>query len=107
MREIGKAFENAEQLLVPRASPDLHIAGATLRAEWSEARQLVAALSCRPRGEAAQRPHQMLRLALASLPRILPEPDRHPLAVLRGDIEQQLFDVARVGARPHHIQEPI
>jgi len=40
----------------------------------------------------------MLRLALASLPRILPEPDRDPLAVLRGGIEQQLFDVARVGA---------
>ena len=42
----------------------------------------------------------LLRLALASLPRILPEPDRDPLAVLRGDIEQQLVDVARVGARP-------
>src|SRR6516164_7485258 len=49
----------------------------------------------------------MLRLALAGLPRILPEPNRDPLAVLRGGIEQQLFDVARIGARPHHIQEPI
>src|SRR6516225_4316809 len=87
--------------------PDLHIAGATLRAEWPEPRQLVAALGCRPHREAAQRPHQMLRLALAGLPRILPEPDRDPLSVLRGGIEQQLFDVARVGARPHHIQYPI
>jgi len=33
-----------------------------------------------------------------------PGSDRDPLAVLRGGIEQQLFDVARVGARPHHIQ---
>src|ERR1700751_1880095 len=65
MREIGEAFENAEQLLVPCRAPDLHIAGATLRAEWSEPRQLVAALGCRPHREAAQRPHQMLRLALA------------------------------------------
>jgi hypothetical protein len=49
----------------------------------------------------------MLRLALAGLPRILPEPDRDPLAVLRGGIEQQLFDVTGIGARPHHIQHPI
>jgi hypothetical protein len=48
MREIGKAFENAEQLLVPCPPPDLHIAGATLRAEWPEPRQLVAALGCSP-----------------------------------------------------------
>jgi hypothetical protein len=33
MGEIGEAFENAEQFLVPRASPDLHIAGAALRTE--------------------------------------------------------------------------
>ena len=26
MSEIGEAFENPEQLLVPRAAPDLHIA---------------------------------------------------------------------------------
>ena len=43
---------------------------------------------CRPYREAAQR-------------------DLDPLAVLRGGIEQQLFDVARVGARPHQIQRPI
>jgi hypothetical protein len=49
----------------------------------------------------------MLRLAPTGLPRILPEPDRDPLAILCGGIEQQLFDVARVGARPHHIQYPI
>jgi hypothetical protein len=28
MREIGEAFEDAEQLLVPRAAPDRYIAGA-------------------------------------------------------------------------------
>jgi hypothetical protein len=44
MGEIGEAFENAEQLLVPRAAPDLHIAGAALGAEWPKARQLVATL---------------------------------------------------------------
>jgi len=90
--------------MIPAGS---YIAGATLRAEWPEPRQLVAALGCRPHREAAQRPHQVLRLALAGLPRILTEPDRDPLAVLRGGIEQQQFDVARVGARPHHIQYPI
>ena len=31
MGEIGEAFEDAEQLLVPEASPDLDIAGAALR----------------------------------------------------------------------------
>ena len=97
MRKIGEAFENAEQLLVPWTPPDLYIAGAALRAEGPESRQLVAAFGCRPHREAAQPPHQMLRLALAGLPWILPEPDRDPLAVLRGGIEQQLFDVARVG----------
>src|SRR5215470_20295285 len=107
MRKIGEAFENAEQLLVPGPASDLHIAGATLRAEWSKPRQLVAALGCRPHREAAQRPHQMLRLAFAGLPRILPEPDRDPLTVPRGGIDQQLFDIAWVGALPHQIQQPI
>jgi hypothetical protein len=78
MRKIGEAFENAEQLLVLASASDLHIAGATLRAEWPEAPQLVAALGCRPHREAAQRPHQMLCLALAGLPRVLPEPVRDP-----------------------------
>ena len=55
MGEIGEAFENAEQLLVPRASPDLHIAGAALRAERPKARQLVATLRGRRRGEAVER----------------------------------------------------
>jgi hypothetical protein len=44
MGEIGKAFEYAEQILVPRASPDLHIAGAALRTERPEPRELVATL---------------------------------------------------------------
>src|SRR5712671_7325444 len=46
------------------------------------------------------------RLALAGLPRILAEPDADPFAVLRGGIEQQSVDVARVGPPAHHIQEP-
>src|SRR6516165_4949665 len=44
---------------------------------------------------------------LPACPGSCPKPDCDPLAVLRGGIEQQLFDVARVGARPHHIQQPI
>ena len=50
MGELGEAFENPEQLFVPRAVPDLHIAGTALalRAERCEARQLVATLRGRP-----------------------------------------------------------
>src|SRR4029077_10391380 len=44
MSEIGEAFEDAEQVLVPRASPDLHIAGTALRTERPEPRALVATL---------------------------------------------------------------
>jgi hypothetical protein len=33
MGEIGKPFENADQILVPAATQDLHVAGAALRAE--------------------------------------------------------------------------
>ena len=36
MGEIGKAFENAEQLLVPETAQDLQFAGPALRAERSE-----------------------------------------------------------------------
>jgi hypothetical protein len=32
-------------------------------------------------------------LALTGLPRILTEPDANPFVVLRGGIEQQVFDV--------------
>src|SRR5438128_987262 len=42
MGEIGKPFEDAEQVVVPEAAQDLHIAGAALRAEGSEPRPLVA-----------------------------------------------------------------
>ena len=49
----------------------------------------------------------MLCLALASLPRILTEPDHDTLAVLAGGVEQQSLDVTWVGPRPHHIQQPI
>src|ERR1700739_323898 len=88
MGEIGEAFEHAEQLLVPRAASDLHIAGAALRAERPEARQLVATLRGRPYGKGAERAHQMQRLALAGLPRILAEPDVDPIAVLFGGLAQ-------------------
>jgi hypothetical protein len=54
MGEIGEAFENAEQLLVPWTPPDLYIAGAALRAEGPESRQLVAALSRNANESAAQ-----------------------------------------------------
>src|ERR1700730_9814995 len=74
MGEFGEAFEDAEQIVVPRAAQDLHIAGAALRAERPEPRQLVAALRRRLYGKAAERAHQMLRLALPGLPRILAEP---------------------------------
>ena len=36
MGEIGEPFEDAEQVLVPEAAQDLHIAGAALRAERPE-----------------------------------------------------------------------
>src|SRR5438309_11969354 len=75
MGEFGEAFEDAKQILVPGTAQDLHIAGAALRAERSEPRQLVAALRRGARGEGAQRAHQVLRLALAGLPWILAEAD--------------------------------
>src|ERR1700674_4339733 len=43
--EIGEPFEDAEQVLVPGAAQDLHIAGAALRAERPEPRDLVATLA--------------------------------------------------------------
>ena len=49
----------------------------------------------------------MKRLALARLSRILAKPDADPFAVLRGSIEQQPLDIARIGPLAHHIQEPI
>src|SRR5260370_10346063 len=106
MGEIGEPFEDAEQLLVPGASPDLQISGAALRTKRPEPRELVATLGSRHHGEAAERAHEVKRLALAGLPPILAEPDADPIAVLRGDIEQQSVDVARVGAPAHHIQKP-
>src|SRR6202011_4500300 len=70
MGEFGEAFEDAEQVVVPRAAQNLYIAGATLRAERPEPRQLVAALRLRLYGKAAECAHQMLRLALPGLSRI-------------------------------------
>ena len=101
MGKIGEPFEDAEQVLVPGAAQDLQIAGAALRAEWPEPRGLVAALCRRRCGEAAQRAHQMKRLALSGLPGILAEPDVDPLTVLSGRIEQQSLHVARVGPPAH------
>ena len=107
MREIREAFEDSEQLLVPGASPDLHIARAALRTERTEPCELVATLWGGRHGERAERAHQVKRLALTGLPRILTEPDADPFAVLRGGIEQQVFDVARIRPRAHHIEQPI
>jgi hypothetical protein len=76
--QIGEAFEDAEQLLVPGSAPDLHIARPARRAEWPELRKVVATLN----GEAAEGgAHQMKCLALAGLPRVLAEPDADPVAV--------------------------
>ena len=61
-----------------RASPDLQISGAALRTKRPEARELVATLGSRHHGEAAERAHEVKRLALAGLPRILAEPDDAP-----------------------------
>src|SRR5262249_2132396 len=105
--ELGEAFEDAEQVCLPRAVQDLHIGGAALRAERPEPRKLVATLGRRLHGEAAERAHQMLRLALAGLSRILAEPDLDTLAVLSGGIEQQSLDVTRVGSPVHHIEQPV
>jgi hypothetical protein len=41
MGEIGKPFEDAEQVLVPASLPDLDVAGAALRTERPKPRQLV------------------------------------------------------------------
>ena len=95
MGEVGEAFENAEQLLVPGAPPDLYIAGAALRTERTEPGELVATFWGRRDGETAEPAHQVKRLALTGLPRILTKPDANPIAVLRSGIAQQVFDVAR------------
>jgi hypothetical protein len=82
MGQIGEAFEHAEQVLVPRASPDLHVVSAALRTEWSEAGELVAAFWRRRHGEAAERTHQVESLTLAGLPRILAKADADASPVL-------------------------
>src|SRR5215472_16209145 len=107
MGEIGEALEDAEQLLIPGPLTNLDVAGAALRAERPEPRQLVAGLPSRVYGEAAECAYEVLRLALAGLPRILAEPDADPLAVSRGGIEQQSLDVTRIGALAHHVEKPV
>src|SRR5215469_18024941 len=107
MRELGEAFENAEQLLVPRAAPDLHIAGAALRAERPKARQLVATLQDRRHREAVECAHEMLRLALAGLSRILTKPDPDPPTVLLSGVAKHPLDITRVGSRAHQIEQVV
>src|SRR5207245_1758917 len=68
--EIREPFEDAEQILVPGAAPNLHVAGTVLRAERPEPRQLIATLRRGLHSESAQRAYQMKRLALTRLPRI-------------------------------------
>src|SRR5580692_4077823 len=58
-------------------------------------------------GEAAERAHQVKRLALAGLPRILAESDADLFAIQHRGIEQECVDVARVGSRADHIQQPV
>ena len=53
MGKIGEPFEGAEQVLVPAGAPDLDVAGAALRTERPEPRELVA-LCCQHHGEAAE-----------------------------------------------------
>ena len=57
----ARCFEDAEQLLVPRAPPDLHIAGAALRSERPKPRQLAAAVG--------RRLHREITLAKTALNR--------------------------------------
>ena len=49
----------------------------------------------------------MKPLTFTGLPRVLAKPDADPCAVLRGDVEQQFFDVARVRPPAHHIEQPV
>ena len=45
LKKFPVPFEDAEQVLIPEAAQDLHIAGAALRAERPEPRDLVATLA--------------------------------------------------------------
>jgi hypothetical protein len=47
------------------------------------------------------------RLALAGLPRILAESDADLFAIQHRGVEQECVDVARVGPRADHIQQPV
>src|SRR5437588_6977582 len=76
MGEIGEAFEDAEQFLVPGPAQDLHVARPARRAEWPEPRKVVATLRGWRNGEAA--PDEVP--GSAGLPRVLAEPDADPVA---------------------------
>ena len=103
----GETLEDTEQLLVPRPAQDLHIARPALRAERPEARELVAALRGRQRGEAAERDHEVERLALAGLPRILAEADPNPVFSCVSVLSSNRSTSAGVGAGAHNIQQPV
>jgi hypothetical protein len=55
----------------------------------------VATLQGRGHGEAVEHAHEMQRLALAGLPRILAEPDADPFAVPFGGVVSDLVDPLR------------
>ena len=101
--QIGEPFEDAEQILVPAASADLEVASAALRTKRPKPRDLVSALGSWRHSEASEDAHQVKRLALAGLTRILAKPDADPVSVLCGGIEQYPFDVAWVGSNAHDI----
>jgi hypothetical protein len=67
MSEIEEALEDAEQLLVPGPSLDLHVAGTALRTERPEPCQLVAALPSRVHAEAAKRAYEVKSVVLTGL----------------------------------------
>src|SRR5262249_12698218 len=64
------------------------VAAAALRTKRHKPGDLAASLCGRRHSEATEHAHQMKRLALTGLPRILAEANADPLAVMRRDIEQ-------------------
>src|SRR6516162_7060366 len=104
MVKIRKPFEHAKQVLVPRTTEDLDIAGAALRTERTKPCELVATLEDRRYHVAAQCPHQVKCLALTGLSRILAKTDPHPLAIPRRGFEPLSLNISRVRPCAHHIE---
>ena len=86
--QIGEPFKDTEQILVPAASADLDVASVTLRTKRPKPRDLVSAFGSWRHSEASEDAHQVKRLALAGLTRVLVKPDADPVSVLGGSIEQ-------------------